>query len=377
MRGLYGGEGFDVTSPQTSRLTSPLASPLLSRTGAVAADPPDEMVATHYGDPLREQRMLVETGGLVDRSNRSVLTVTGPDRLSWLHTITSQHLATLAPMHGGEALVLSPHGHVEHHLVVADDGETTWLDVEPGTADALLRYLDSMRFLLRVEPSDVSAHWAVVTVFGSDVPDGLPTEAYAVQPLSRGGFARRMPPLGPDVATADLVVPRKNLADLDVTSLAGLWAYDALRIEAARPRLCVDTDSRTLPHEVGWIGVAVHLDKGCYRGQETVARVHNLGRPPRRLVVLQLDGSVEALPRKAAPIEWQGRPVGVVGTSARHHELGPVALALVKRAVPDDAELLADGIAARVDPALSLVAGQPAAPRARVTPLGGASRGRR
>ena len=78
--------------------------------------------------------------------------------------------------------------------------------------------------------------------------------------------------------------------------LAGIWAAEALRVAAWRPRLGFETDHRTIVHEVDWLRTAVHLHKGCYRGQETVARVHNLGRPPRRLVFLHLDGSGHVLP---------------------------------------------------------------------------------
>ncbi|MEP6463662.1 MAG: folate-binding protein, partial [Frankiaceae bacterium] len=249
------------------------------------ADAPDERLAAHYGDPLREQREILAAGAVVDRSNRPVLAVSGPDRLGWLHDITSQHLARLPAMSGTEALVLSPHGHVEHHLMLLDDGESTWIDVEPGTADALVQYLNSMRFLLRVEIADVSADWAVATVLGpgqgatlipeaTDLPAPAPGEPYPAARLAAGGFARRLPSLPHDgVAVVDLIFPRNS--PLEGLQLAGLWAYDALRVEAARPRLGIDTDARTLPHEVGWIGSAVHLDKGCYRGQETVARVHN------------------------------------------------------------------------------------------------------
>ena len=342
-----------------------------------AADPPDEALTAHYGDPLREQREMIASGAVVDRSNRSVLTISGPDRLSWLHDITSQHLVNSPPMSGAEALVLSPHGHVEHHLMLLDDGETTWIDVEPGTADALIGYLQAMRFLLRVEIADVTADWALSTVVGpaAEGPtlagldaelaplaaDGLP---YPAAPLAAGGFARRVPPLGEGVPALDLLLPRGTR--LDGLPPAGLWAYDALRIQAARPRLGIDTDARTLPHEVGWIGTAVHLDKGCYRGQETVARVHNLGRPPRRLVVLHLDGSVDTMPARGSAVVWRDRAVGFVGTSARHHELGPIALAIVKRTVPDDADLLADGVAARIDPELSLVTSEPVVSRDRL-----------
>ena len=127
-------------------------------------------------------------------------------------------------------------------------------------------------------------------------------------------------------------------------------AFEALRVEALRARLGVDTDDRTIPHEAGWIGSAVHLEKGCYRGQETVARVANLGRPPRRLVLLHLDAGDEHLPVTGDPVLLDGRRVGRVGTVVQHHELGPVALALVKRSVPVDAVLVA-GVDERAAPA--------------------------
>ena len=287
---------------------------------AVPADPPDEAVAGHYGDPYREQRV----PGPVDLSHRPVLRVAGPDRLSWLHSLTSQHLLDLPPGGSTEALVLSPQGHVEHHLQVVDDGEQLLAHVEPGSLPALLTFLDRMRFLLRVEVSDASDGWGVVW----DAEPGRPGLA------QRTGFGQHT------------FLPR---ADLPACT-SGLLAYEALRVEARRPRLGRDTDVKTLPHEVGWLGSAVHLDKGCYRGQETVARVHNLGRPPRRLVLLHLDGSDSELPAVGDDVLLDGRPVGRVGTSVRHHELGPLALALLKRQVPDDAALVVAGIPAAVDP---------------------------
>jgi len=118
-----------------------------------------------------------------------------------------------------------------------------------------------------------------------------------------------------------------------------------------QPRLGLDTDHRTLAHEAGWIGSAVHLDKGCYRGQETVARVQNLGKPPRRLVLLQLSGDSEQLPAPGSPVERDGRPVGFVGTAVQHYELGPIALAIVKRTISPADRLTVDGHAAMLDPA--------------------------
>jgi folate-binding protein YgfZ len=298
-------------------------SPLLSTPGAVPADPPDAGVAAHYGEPSAEQRALDTGTAVVDRSNRGVVRIGGADRLKFLHSITSQHLESLAPGEPAEALLLSPNGHVEHHLALVDDGEAVWAHVEPGTAESLAEFLDRMRFMMRVEVTDESASYAVVTVSGdARVPDGALT------------------------TTDGLIVSRKELGRDWRARLAGLWAHEALRIAAHRPRLGLDTDHRTIPHEAGWIGTAVHLDKGCYRGQETVARVQNLGRPPRRLVFLHLDGSVDHLPAHGDPIELAGRTVGFVGSTARHYELGPIGLGVVKRNVPLDETLLAGGVAA-------------------------------
>ncbi|MGY1784285.1 CAF17-like 4Fe-4S cluster assembly/insertion protein YgfZ [Geodermatophilus sp. SYSU D00698] len=337
-------------------------SPLAARAGAVVAE--GATVATHYGDPLREQRLLAEGAGLVDRSDRDVLTVPGADRLTWLHSLTSQHLERLADGAGTEALVLSPHGHVEHHLVLAELGGTTWADVEPGTGAALQTFLDRMRFMLRVEPALVTADRALLSLVGPRSPEvlaaaGLPAPEgpYAVAASPGGGWVRRMPPLGDGGATAfDLLVPRAGIAaradalTAAGAGLAGLDAHEALRVEARRPRLGVDSDHRTIPNELEWLTTAVHLEKGCYRGQETVARVHNLGRPPRRLVLLHLDGVSEDLPVPGTPVTSGAREVGRTGTVVRHHELGVVALALVKQSVAPGAELAVGGSRAAVDP---------------------------
>jgi tRNA-modifying protein YgfZ len=312
-------------------------SPLLSAPGAVAADGVDAGVAAHYGDPFAEQRALSSGFGLVDRSHRGVIRIAGPDRLPWLHSLSTADIEHLQPGQTTEALILSPNGHVEHHLTLTDDGTALWAHVEPGTAEPLLKFLESMRFMLRVEPADVSDDYAVLTLMGP-----------RVGPDHAGGAAAAMDlPFG-----TDLVVPRAALADaaagLQVTGavLAGLWAHEALRIADGRCRFGLDTDHRTIPHEVGWIGTAVHLNKGCYRGQETVARVHNLGHPPRRLVLLHLDGSEDRLPGHGDLVAAADLPVGFVGSAARHYELGPIALALIKRTVPVDATLQAAGIPA-------------------------------
>jgi tRNA-modifying protein YgfZ len=329
-------------------------SPGVSLPAAVAAVGIDSGIAWHYGDPMREQRILETAAGVIDRSNRPVLTISGPDRLPWLHSICSQHVSNLADGESTEALVLSPHGHVEQHWQLTERDGTVWLDVEPGMADDALGYLQKMRFLKRVEPSDVSDEWAVIGLVGP-AADAVLVAAGHTPPTTRatalpaGGFARRTP-----WGDVDLVVPRARLAD-EITGLvaagaapAGLWAYDAKRVEARRPRLRFETDHRTIPHEVGWIDTAVHLDKGCYRGQETVARVQNLGRPPRRLVLVHLAGESDVLPDVGTSVELAGRSVGFLGTAVQHHELGPVALAVIKRSIPDDAELTVAGSSAAI-----------------------------
>jgi folate-binding protein YgfZ len=301
-------------------------SPLLALHGAVAGDAPDGGVAAHYGAITAEQRRLIAGDTFVDLSHRDVVTISGPDRLTWLHSLTTQFLEGLQPGVHTEVLLLSPQGRIEHGFSGVDDGETFWAHTEPGSGAALVEFLDRMRFMLRVEVSLVTEEWAVIGLPGLDWK----------------------------------IVPRASLADLpaELGDPVGLWAWEALRIEAGRVRVGLDTDEKTIPNEVGLLGIAVHLDKGCYRGQETVARVHTLGRPPRRLVLLHLDGSVDHVPAHGAEVTLDGVRVGFIGSAARHHELGPIALAVVKRNVDPAATLLADGVAASqellVDPEAGL-----------------------
>jgi folate-binding protein YgfZ len=327
---------------------------------AVAADGRDTGVPWHYGDPLREQRTLTTGAGVIDRSNRDVVVVSGVDRLGWLHSICSQHVAALGDGDSTESLVLSPHGHVEQHWQVTELGDQVWLDSEPGSAGEVLGYLNKMIFMKRVEPADVSSDWAVLSVVGPATPTvlalaGLPVPETAGRalPIDGGGFVRRMS--WPTTDAADLIVPRRGSAGVLAALVnagaapTGLWAFEALRVEARQPRLGFETDHKTIPHEVGWIGSAVHLNKGCYRGQETVARVQNLGKPPRRLVLLHLSGDSDELPEPGTAIEAGGRSVGFIGTALHHFELGPIALAVVKRSLPDDTPLQVGGQNAAID----------------------------
>jgi folate-binding protein YgfZ len=309
-------------------------SPLLDLPGAVAGDGIDAPVAAHYGSFNGEQRMLEAGDGFVDLSHRGVVRVSGPDRLTWLHSLTSQFFENLPPRTPTAALILSPQGHVEHAMYGVDDGDAFTAHVEPGQAPALVEWLDKMRFMMRVEVQDVTEDVAVAWRPASLLPD-----------VFYSGYS---------------FIPRTDLVAYAAAAgpACGMWAFEALRIARGEARLGLDTDHRTIPNEAGWIGTAVHLAKGCYRGQETVARVHTLGKPPRRLTLLHLDGSDNRLPALGSDLVHGEKVVGFVGTSARHHELGPIALAMVKRNVPVDATLVADGLAAGqqvvVDPEVGL-----------------------
>ena len=321
-------------------------SPLLQAPGAVPGEGLDAGVAAHYGDPMREQRILAEGLGVVDLSHRGVVTVTGPDRLSWLHSLTSQQLTGLAPRTSAESLVLTPKGHVEHALHLVDDGETTWITVEPGTAASLAAWLDSMRFMLRVDVADVSDRYAVLgETVDREGSEGEPPTWVDPWPRLVGDSALYGPPVeehpGRDRRWREVIVPVDEVAAaVGDRELVGTWAAEALRIAAWRPRLGAETDHRTIAHELDWLRTAVHLHKGCYRGQETIARVHNLGRPPRRLAFVHLDGSGHTLPDPGAEITLGERVVGRITSVARHHEDGPIALAVLKRNTDDSADLL-------------------------------------
>lgn len=307
---------------------------------------PDADVPWHYGEPFKEQRNLISGVGQVDLSNRGVVSVTGPDRNSWLNSLTTQDL--LSTYKSTQSLILSPHGHIEHDLHVIDDGETTWLIVEPETAQSLVTYLESMKFMLRVEVADQSAEFAVIGAPGW-VETQFPTWHSAEVFSNAGSLSMTSDPYVPNRpaswVVSEYLVPRAELAE-HLTTPVGTWAWEAHRIRAGVPRLNFETDHKTIPHEVGLIGSAVHLNKGCYRGQETVARVFNLGKPPRRLVHLELDGSTNELPSRGDELFNGETSVGKITSVIQDYESGPVALAVIKRNVSVEAVLTVNGVAA-------------------------------
>lgn len=341
-------------------------SPLLNRHGAVQAGGLDAGVAAHYGDPNREQRLLAGYNGktataVVDLSHRGVVTVSGPDRLSWLNTLSSQSLTALAPSVGTELLLLSVQGRIDFDAHVVDDGETTWLLVETEEAAPVAAFLNSMKFTLRVEVNDVSAEWAVL---GSveEIPewDSLLKWTDPWPNVGAGGYSyaavTESEHPGLERPWHEYLVPVAELVStVGERPLAGVWASEALRIAAWRPRRGAETDEKSIPHELDLLRTAVHLNKGCYKGQETVARVHNLGHPPRRLVFLQLDGSQHTIPAPGSEVFAGDRKVGVVTSVAQHYEMGPIALALIKRTVDPSQELSVDDVGEKYVAAQELI----------------------
>ena len=349
------------------------SSPLLSRPGAAEFQGTTLVdvsgVPWHYGNPLVEQRA-VETGSaVIDRSHRRVIAVSGPDARAFLHNLLSQKLDDVDTGFSAGALDLSIQGHVLHHMDLSFDGETFYLDVPAAQFESLRDFLTAMVFWSQVTVKEADV--AVISVLGQALDK--PSTALVERPVHWPGCPRQ-----------DFLVPRDKLdaavQELEAQggSLAGLMAFTAERVRAREPELAADLDTKTIAHEVPhWIRRSeeqpafVHLDKGCYRGQETVARVENLGRSPRLLVLLYLDGSAPEQPESGADITLGGRRVGKLGTVVEDCEYGPIALGLVKRSALDHGDLAIGPVAASIEPDSIPVDEGPKAGRAAVDRLRG------
>ncbi len=284
---------------------------------------PDKGTVWHFGEPVKEQRALEAGTAWADLSHHNIIAVSGADRLKWLHDLTTQFVSDLQPGVWMPNMILDAKGHIEFQFNLVDDGTTTFLVLDPGYSEQLIEYLTKMKFMLRVEVRDATSEYAVLRAPGAPTAIG-------------GPFA---------------LVPRNEVEEMKntfggVATQVGTWAMDAERVAAHRPRIGFETDHKSIPNEIGVLNGAVHMKKGCYRGQETVAKIYNLGNPPRRLVMLHLDGSDVGFPAVGTKIENEGIVVGFIGTVARHHELGTIALAIVKRNTPIDATLSVGGVPA-------------------------------
>jgi folate-binding protein YgfZ len=315
--------------PNSHSLPNSLAIP-----GAVP--PPtqtvDSEVAWHFGDPFAEQRKLISGDGSVDQSHRGVISITGADAKIFLNSLTTQELLTIQSGDSAITLDLNPQGFVQNELHVIADEETLWITTEANAKDSLLAYLQKMKFRSQIEIVDATQDFAVVWQ-----PKNEKHEKFLswISPFSWNA--------------REILVPRNQLLEVLGDKPSGMWAYEALRVEALVPRIGFETDHRTIPHEVGWIETAVHLNKGCYRGQETVSKVERMGKPPRRLVRLLLDGSSDQMPASHSEFTLQGAVVGFVGQSVHHAVLGPIASAVIKRNVEPNALLQVSEFNAVID----------------------------
>ena len=295
------------------------------------------MATTSFGNPLVEQRELLGGKASVALDSK-VITVTGEDRLKWLHALLSQNIVNLKPGDSCEALLLNPQGHIEAALHIVDDGAVTTLIVEESTADLVLSHLNKMK--LRTQVSiELQETLKVFASFGKPLEGASVVWNDPWPGVYPGGHRYA-------TVTGETWDYFESIAESNKLGEAGSVALDALRIAAHRPSMA-EVDEKTLPHELDWMATGVHLSKGCYRGQESVAKVHNLGHPPRRLVLLHLDGSGHLLPEPNAPVFFGENVVGRVTSAATHYEAGAIALAVIKRSIAEDAELsVASDIAA-------------------------------
>ena len=343
----------------------------------------------HFGNPLREQALLAQ-GQAWTWLSRDVVEVSGADRLSYLTTVSSQVLTDLENDGSSrQVLFLDANGHILYAALavaalVPDSGEqSVLLLVDAGCGEGLAQLLNSRRFMLRVQAQvrpDLQVAgaigdgvqklagvvenlvttwrdpWPGITPGGSTYFTGTrhPGANYraggVVVALEAGQTAPDQA-AAPGQAAASGQEPGQALAAAGLTqglTQVGELAWEALRIEAGLPRWAREVDARAIPNELDWLRTGVHLNKGCYPGQETIARTVNLGRPPRRLVQLQLAGWQGQLPEVGARVYLPagdnpaGKVVGAITSVARHWELGNIALALVRRGVPAQAELAVD-----------------------------------
>lgn len=284
-------------------------------------------------NPFVDQRDLVD-GTAVVRLDAAVVAVTGSDRASVLNATLSQSLVGLTPGDSREALELDGNGRIVRILHVLERADDTVLIVPGARGEDVVAWLDKRVFMEDVTPTDISASFAVYGGAGG-FGDTVWTDPWpAIQP---GGFTYGAE-LIPAWTYRESLVPIDSEAPARVVDMSAL---DAIRAVAGRPGLA-EIDELALPHELDWLRTAVHLSKGCYTGQETVAKIHNVGHPPRRLVRLHLDGSDSVFAEAGDPVLHDGEQVGVVTTTGNHFEEGPVALARIKRTVPVDAALIVD-----------------------------------
>jgi hypothetical protein len=282
-------------------------------------------------NPFVDQRRLVEGDAAVS-IEAGVVLVTGPDRFDVLNATLSQDLRGLAVGDSRDALELDGQGRIQHSIHVLESIDGTLLIV-PGTSGAdVAAWLDARIFMEDVQALDVTTQfsvWGGAVAFG-DLAWIDPWPTVVPGGITYGDLVI------PGWAWVETLLPAGEQPNVDVL---GADFVDPLRVVAGRPSMA-EVDDRSLPHELDWLRTAVHLSKGCYPGQETVSKIHNVGHPPRRLVRLHLDGSESVFAEAGDLVMLNGDVVGTVTTAGNHFDDGPVALAVIKRTVDVTTELI-------------------------------------
>ena len=286
-------------------------------------------------------RALREGAGFLDRTGRATLELRGPDAAEYLQGQVTNDVLALAPLQGCYAAMLNPKGRIVADLrILRPEPERFALDTEAGALDAVLRDLRMYKIGRRVDLEETPER-ALVSLIGpraDEIAEGalgirLPVDEHALAPVERTAIAIRT------AVGIDILVDEARAGELRERIIAAgaqpvsVEAAEVLRIEHGRPRHGLDMTEENFPAEVGIVERAVSFTKGCYVGQETVARLHYKGKPNRSLRGLKLTAAVE----RGAPIVLGEREVGTVGSTCVSPAHGPIALALVRReASPGD-----------------------------------------
>ena len=307
------------------------------------------MMATKAMPELDAQyRVMREEAGLLDRSDRGKLIVRGPEAAEYLQGQLTNDVEALEVDGGCYAALLDRKGHIQADMRVLrlSSGEI-WLDVEPQAIPTVLRHLQTYSVGREVEIEDVTDRWAITALLGPRAAGIASFNGLGPEHAQRFHEWDGVEVLG--VATdlgLDLITRVDQQASLrKLLSAAGAVeiseaAAEIARVESGRPRLGAEMSESTMPAEVGIVERAVDFEKGCYIGQEPVARLHYRGKPNRRLRGLRL--SAPAQP--GARLQLEDREVGSIGTACVSPALGPIALAVVRReAKPGDTVRVGDG----------------------------------
>jgi len=300
-----------------------------------------------------QYRQLREESAMVDRSARGKILVSGPDAAEYLQGQLTNDVEALAEGEGCYAALLDRKGHLQSDMRVLHLPDGLWLDIEPGPAPAVLSHLRTYSIGREVEIADVTEEWAILALVGPRAAELAGFEGLRPQYAQRIRRWQEIEVLG--VATAlgvDLIVRAGDADRLRGLALAagvvevGEEAAEIVRIESGTPRFGADMSAETMPAEAGIVDAAVSFTKGCYIGQEPVARLHYKGRPNRQLRGLELSAPAEA----GAELRLGDRTVGRIGSSCVSPARGPIALAIVRREAEPGAELAVGeaGVTARV-----------------------------